>query len=365
MPPRVSAFPEVLPRPDRRQLGPCRCSTGSRWPEPSTPTVWRCTTGSSPAWTPPTSTARRGHSHGRLRDADALLLAGLHQPRSGCPQAGGRARGGDDPRGTRGLAGRGRSAACSAASAIRRSSRRAGPGVGRGVHQRAAAGGPRARRSCWAWRTTTRTASGRYPEFAQKQDVFLDRSAMPSRNASISACSTTRPTPSSPATTRSRCCEAVADRVVSMHASDRYLAEGASLEELRQSRRHARLFAEPAPRRDRQGPERLRRHLPHPGGARLSRLGQHRGRHERHGRDGRVAGVPAADDREVLPRIETMNRKVRTALVGCGKVGQIHAAALRELAGGRIRRRLRRQLRAGARLRRPVRRARLHRSRRA
>ena len=53
--------------------------------------------------------------------------------------------------------------------------------------------------------------------------------------ATISACSTTRPTPSSRATIPSRCCEAVADRVVSMHASDRYLAECTSLEELRQT----------------------------------------------------------------------------------------------------------------------------------
>ena len=75
----------------------------------------------------------------------------------------------------------------------------------------------------------------KYPEFAQKQDVFLELLARDPRPRRTSACSTTRRTRSSPATTRSRCCEAVADRVVSMHASDRYLAEGATLDDLRQT----------------------------------------------------------------------------------------------------------------------------------
>ena len=131
-----------------------------------------------------------------------------------------------------------------------------------------------------------------YPEFAQKQDVFLELLARDPRPRRTSACSTTRRTRSSRATTRSRCCEAVADRVVSMHASDRYLAEGATPRRAPADRRHARLLARPAARRHRQGAERLRRHLPHPGRPRLPRLGQHRGRHERHGRDGRVARLP-------------------------------------------------------------------------
>jgi sugar phosphate isomerase/epimerase len=74
----------------------------------------------------------------------------------------------------------------------------------------------------------------KYPEFAQKQDVFLDLlAAIPDRthfgvqydpsNAIVAG--------DDPIALL----EAVADRVVSMHASDRYLAPGATLEALRQS----------------------------------------------------------------------------------------------------------------------------------
>ena len=52
--------------------------------------------------------------------------------------------------------------------------------------------------------------------------------------AIILACSTTLRTRSSPATIRSRSCERRA-RVVSMHASDRSLAEGTTLDDLRQN----------------------------------------------------------------------------------------------------------------------------------
>lgn len=73
-----------------------------------------------------------------------------------------------------------------------------------------------------------------YPEFAQKQDVFLELlAAIPERkyfgvqydpsNAIVAG--------DDPIALL----EAVADRVVSMHASDRYLAEGATLEALRQT----------------------------------------------------------------------------------------------------------------------------------
>ncbi|MDR3634793.1 MAG: sugar phosphate isomerase/epimerase [Isosphaeraceae bacterium] len=73
-----------------------------------------------------------------------------------------------------------------------------------------------------------------YPEFAQKQDVFLELlAAIPDRahfgvqydpsNAIVAG--------DDPIALL----EAVADRVVSMHASDRYLAEGTSLDELRQT----------------------------------------------------------------------------------------------------------------------------------
>ncbi len=74
----------------------------------------------------------------------------------------------------------------------------------------------------------------KYPEFAQKQDVFLALlDAIPERkhfgvqydpsNAIVAG------------DDPSALLRAVADRVVSMHASDRYLAEGATLEELRQT----------------------------------------------------------------------------------------------------------------------------------
>src|SRR5262249_30770696 len=74
----------------------------------------------------------------------------------------------------------------------------------------------------------------KYPEFAQKQDVFLELlSAIPERkhfgvqydpsNAVVAG--------DDPVALL----RAVADRVVSMHASDRYLAKGTSLEELRQA----------------------------------------------------------------------------------------------------------------------------------
>jgi sugar phosphate isomerase/epimerase len=74
----------------------------------------------------------------------------------------------------------------------------------------------------------------KYPEFAQKQDVFLDLvNAIPDRehfgvqydpsNALVAGDDPIE------------LLRLVADRVVSMHASDRYLAEGATLDSLRQS----------------------------------------------------------------------------------------------------------------------------------
>ncbi|HEV3163056.1 MAG TPA: sugar phosphate isomerase/epimerase family protein [Isosphaeraceae bacterium] len=73
-----------------------------------------------------------------------------------------------------------------------------------------------------------------YPEFAQKQDVFLELlAAIPERvyfgvqydpsNAIVAGDDPIE------------LLKAVADRVVSMHASDRYLAEGATLDDLRQT----------------------------------------------------------------------------------------------------------------------------------
>lgn len=74
----------------------------------------------------------------------------------------------------------------------------------------------------------------KYPEFAQKQDVFLELlAAIPDRkhfgvqydpsNAIVAGDDPIE------------LLQQVADRVVSMHASDRYLAEGATLDDLRQT----------------------------------------------------------------------------------------------------------------------------------
>jgi sugar phosphate isomerase/epimerase len=74
----------------------------------------------------------------------------------------------------------------------------------------------------------------KYPEFAQKQDVFLELlNAIPERkhfgvqyDPSNALVAGDEPV---------ALLRAVADRVVSMHASDRYLAEGTSREDLRQA----------------------------------------------------------------------------------------------------------------------------------
>jgi sugar phosphate isomerase/epimerase len=73
-----------------------------------------------------------------------------------------------------------------------------------------------------------------YPEFAQKQDVFLDlvRAISDRENFGVQY------DPSNAIVAGDDPIEllrAVADRVVSMHASDRFLAEGTTLDELRQS----------------------------------------------------------------------------------------------------------------------------------
>jgi len=73
-----------------------------------------------------------------------------------------------------------------------------------------------------------------YPEFAQKQDVFLELlAAIPDRDHFGAQYD-----PSNAIVAGDDPIEllrAVADRVVSMHASDRYLAEGTTLDELRQT----------------------------------------------------------------------------------------------------------------------------------
>jgi sugar phosphate isomerase/epimerase len=74
----------------------------------------------------------------------------------------------------------------------------------------------------------------KYPEFAQKQDVFLELVAAISDRTHFGV----QFDPSNAVVAGDDPVEllrAVADRVVSMHASDRYLAEGTTIESLRQA----------------------------------------------------------------------------------------------------------------------------------
>ena len=138
-----------------------------------------------------------------------------------------------------------------------------------------------------------------YPEFAQPEDIFLEileRIDSPRfgvqydpSNAIVGGYDPVA------------FLEKVKHRVVTMHASDRYLAPGATLEDLRARDGADRLLGQAAARRDRQGPERLRRDLPHPGRRRLRRLDLGRGRRQRPRRDGALGRVPAGEARSVLP----------------------------------------------------------------
>ena len=106
---------------------------------------------------------RRGHPRRRLRDADALLLARLHQPRPRRPQAGRRSRGGDDPRRPPARRAGGRLPRPQRpALSGRRAASRGSSGSSACIEQRPARR-PRARRRSSGWRTTTRTASGSTP----------------------------------------------------------------------------------------------------------------------------------------------------------------------------------------------------------
>ncbi len=138
-----------------------------------------------------------------------------------------------------------------------------------------------------------------YPEFAQKMDVFLDLLAR------IDECEVfgVQYDPSNAIVAGDDPLEllrAVADRVVSMHASDRFLAPGYTLEDLRDS--DGTIGYSPA----------LQHGVTGKGlndydaifsisqRGRLQGLGQHRGWHEWHGRNARVAGILACHARKAL-----------------------------------------------------------------
>ena len=104
----------------------------------------------------------------------------------------------------------------------------------------------------------------KYPEFAQKQDVFLELlNAIPDREHFG-----VQYDPSNAIVAGDDPIDAAAGRGRPRreHARQRPLpGRGHDAGRAAPGRRHARLLAEPAARRDRQGPERLRRDLPHPG----------------------------------------------------------------------------------------------------
>ena len=130
----------------------------------------------------------------------------------------------------------------------------------------------------------------KYPEFAQKMDVFCDLVARidsphfgvnydPS-NAILAG--------EDPLELLRR----VKHRVVTMHASDRYLAEG-TLEDLRREEDSVGYASRLRHGVIGQRPERLRRDLQRAGRRRLRRLDQHRGRRRRHRAAARKRDVPA------------------------------------------------------------------------
>ena len=104
----------------------------------------------------------------------------------------------------------------------------------------------------------------KYPEFAQKKDVFLELvSAIPDRRPFRRAI---RSVQRGRGRRRSGRIAAGRGRPGRQHARQRPLPGGRHVAgRPAAERRHARLFAEPQTRRHRQGLERLRRHLPHPG----------------------------------------------------------------------------------------------------
>ena len=133
-----------------------------------------------------------------------------------------------------------------------------------------------------------------YPEFAQKIDVFcdlVDRIDSPHFGVNYDP-SNTILAGEDPLELLRR----VKHRVVTMHASDRYLAEG-TIEDLRREEDSVGYAKRLRHGDDRQGHERLRRDLRRAGRRRLRRLDQHRRRRRRHRSITQVRDVFATEDR--------------------------------------------------------------------
>ena len=146
-------------------------------------------------------------------------------------------------------------------------SRAAGAGMGRRRASTRCSPSRASTTSSWGSRTTTRTASGSIPNSPRRRTCSSSCSRR-SRTAITSACSTTLERDRR----RRRSDRAAARRGRSrgQHARQRPVSgRGDDARRPAADRRHARLFAQPAARRDRQGTQRLRRHLPHPGRAPL------------------------------------------------------------------------------------------------
>ena len=170
--------------------------------------------------------------NGRVRHADAVLLARFHQSRCRWPQTGHRARNGHDRRDA--PAGWPRAGVPGAErAALSRGAARTGARVGGRVHQPMSARRPRARHRPG----TGEPLQGRLlevprvrPEEGRFSRPARRHSGAPSFRRAIRSLQRRGRRRRS-----GRFAAAVADRVVSMHASDRYLAEGASLDDLRQT----------------------------------------------------------------------------------------------------------------------------------
>ena len=139
----------------------------------------------------------------------------------------------------------------------------------------------------------------RYPEFAQPEEIYLeilDRVDSPRlgvqydpSNAIVGGYDPIR------------FLDRVLPRVVTMHASDRWLVPGATLDELRRTRRFHRLLRQAAARGGGEGDDRLRRDLHPPRARRVHRMDFDRGRDERARRAAAVGGFPAGQDVAILP----------------------------------------------------------------